>query len=116
MMTNCHIGLSHSANGIVITSHNNDSFSGLESASQGVPSSHHATGVNSILGSQEDLVSMYGPIARKSLRYKKNPFHFKKNNQKIIRLASWNLQHCDEEKTENPGVREVIAMTILENG
>ncbi|XP_071496003.1 endonuclease/exonuclease/phosphatase family domain-containing protein 1-like [Diadema antillarum] len=33
-----------------------------------------------------------------------------------VRLASWNLQQLTLEKVRNPGVREVICMTILENG
>lgn len=32
------------------------------------------------------------------------------------RLAAWNMDNCCSEKMENPGVREVVAMTILENG
>lgn len=33
-----------------------------------------------------------------------------------LRLATWSLEKCGLEKVENPGVREVVAMTILENG
>jgi len=32
-----------------------------------------------------------------------------------LRLATWNLDHCSSLKMDNPGVREVVAMTILEN-
>lgn len=35
---------------------------------------------------------------------------------RTLRLASWNLDQCSLEKVENPGVREVVAMTILDNG
>lgn len=34
----------------------------------------------------------------------------------VLRLATWSLEKCGLEKVENPGVKEVIAMTILENG
>jgi hypothetical protein len=33
-----------------------------------------------------------------------------------FRLATWNLQAFSPEKAENPGVREVVCRTILENG
>ncbi|XP_078489998.1 endonuclease/exonuclease/phosphatase family domain-containing protein 1 [Ciona intestinalis] len=38
------------------------------------------------------------------------------DGRSIVRIATWNLQHCSSEKTRNPGVREVVCMTILENG
>ena len=70
----------------------------------------------SILGSQEDLISLYGPLAKKSFRCRKRPVLFRKNGRYVLRVASWNLQRCNVQKAENPGVREVITMTILENG
>ncbi|KAK2155476.1 hypothetical protein LSH36_239g03017 [Paralvinella palmiformis] len=70
----------------------------------------------SILGSQEDLISLYGPLLNKSFRSRKRPVLFRKNGRSILRLATWNLHMCDVQKAENPGVKEVIAMTILENG
>nr|XP_032830655.1 endonuclease/exonuclease/phosphatase family domain-containing protein 1-like [Petromyzon marinus]XP_032830656.1 endonuclease/exonuclease/phosphatase family domain-containing protein 1-like [Petromyzon marinus] len=33
-----------------------------------------------------------------------------------VRLGTWDLTRCTAEKAENPGVREVIGMTLLENG
>lgn len=53
-----------------------------------------------------------GALPRASFRNSKLPT-WQKNS---LRLASWNLDNCSMEKMENPGVREVIAMTILENG
>jgi competence ComEA-like helix-hairpin-helix protein len=38
-----------------------------------------------------------------------------KNNQTFFRFASWNLQQLTNDKVQNPGVREVICRTILEN-
>ena len=65
---------------------------------------------------QEDLASLYGPLSRKSFRNKKRPVLFRKYNRAIMRVGSWNLDMCSLSKAENPGVREVIAMSILENG
>ncbi|XP_067418612.1 endonuclease/exonuclease/phosphatase family domain-containing protein 1 [Emydura macquarii macquarii] len=33
----------------------------------------------------------------------------------VLRVATWNLQSCSLEKANNPGVREVVCMTLLEN-
>jgi len=68
------------------------------------------------LGSQDDLLNMYGPISRKSMRRKKNPVQLQKDNRPVVRVASWNLQGFSSEKAENPGVKEVICMSVLENG
>ena len=40
----------------------------------------------------------------------------KYNGRKIIRVASYNMLSFSKQKAANPGVREVICMTILENG
>ncbi|XP_038617935.1 endonuclease/exonuclease/phosphatase family domain-containing protein 1 [Tachyglossus aculeatus] len=34
----------------------------------------------------------------------------------VLRLATWNLHRCCARKAGNPGVREVVCMTLLENG
>ncbi|ELT98666.1 hypothetical protein CAPTEDRAFT_166968 [Capitella teleta] len=62
--------------------------------------------------SQEDFISLYGPLSRKSWRGKKKAALVEKT---FVRFASWNLERCSELKADNPGVREVVAMTILEN-
>lgn len=64
------------------------------------------------MGSQETLCSMYGPLGRRSNRVKLSRAEKRKQ---CIKIATWNLQQCSSEKTENLGVREVVAMTILEN-
>ncbi|KAK0147611.1 Endonuclease/exonuclease/phosphatase family domain-containing protein 1 [Merluccius polli] len=33
----------------------------------------------------------------------------------VVRLATWDLQRCTCEKANNPGVKEVVCMTLLEN-
>jgi hypothetical protein len=53
---------------------------------------------------------------KSSSRPKVPPFNFKHKNKGVVRIASWNVERFSEEKANNPGVREVICMTILENG
>jgi len=38
------------------------------------------------------------------------------NNRPVVRIATWNLQQFSKEKAQNPGVKEVVCMTLLENG
>lgn len=38
-----------------------------------------------------------------------------RNGRKALRIASWNLHAMTLEKVENPGVREVLCRTLLEN-
>ena len=42
-------------------------------------------------------------------------FDGKRRGRRALRLASWNLTGLSTEKAENPGVKEVICRTILEN-
>lgn len=66
--------------------------------------------------SVENVLSLLEPIIKTSKRHKVTPFNFKHKNKGVIRIASWNVERFDEEKANNPGVKEVICMTILENG
>uniref|UniRef100_A0A3P9PCN9 Endonuclease/exonuclease/phosphatase family domain-containing protein 1 n=1 Tax=Poecilia reticulata TaxID=8081 RepID=A0A3P9PCN9_POERE len=38
-----------------------------------------------------------------------------RDGKPAVRLATWSLQGCSCEKANNPGVREVVCMTLLEN-
>ncbi|XP_067906058.1 endonuclease/exonuclease/phosphatase family domain-containing protein 1-like isoform X2 [Heterodontus francisci] len=38
------------------------------------------------------------------------------HGRQVIRIGTWNLQSLTLEKVNNPGVREVICLTLLENG
>ena len=71
------------------------------------------------LDSQEDLCSLYGPLGRRSVRVLNRSLSLHSAvtapTADVIRLASWNLQQCCSDKTSNPGVKEVFAMTLLEN-
>ncbi|XP_041096243.1 endonuclease/exonuclease/phosphatase family domain-containing protein 1-like [Polyodon spathula] len=44
------------------------------------------------------------------------PFSGVHNGRPVLRVASWNLREFGTEKAQNPGVREVICRTLLENG
>lgn len=62
------------------------------------------------------LVAMCGPLTESSNRPDIIPFNFLTEGRQVVRIASWNLQQLTDEKINNPGVKEVICMTILENG
>lgn len=57
-----------------------------------------------------DLLAAYShrPIVEEVFRYERN-------GVKCCRLASWNLHQLSIDKIANPGVREVICRTFLEN-
>ncbi|GCB62788.1 endonuclease/exonuclease/phosphatase family domain-containing protein 1-like [Scyliorhinus torazame] len=38
------------------------------------------------------------------------------DGKKVVRIGTWNLQSLTLDKVNNPGVREVICLTLLENG
>ena len=38
-----------------------------------------------------------------------------RDGRPVMRVATWNLQLCSSEKANNPGVKEVVCMTLLEN-
>jgi hypothetical protein len=42
-------------------------------------------------------------------------FNGERNGKTALRIATWNLQDFTLEKVENPGVREIVCRTILEN-
>ena len=63
---------------------------------------------------QEELISRYGPLFNKSFRERRNVE--KRKSCSAVRLVTWNLDQCGAEKADNPGVKEVFAMTLLENG
>ncbi|RZC35267.1 endonuclease/exonuclease/phosphatase family domain-containing protein 1-like [Asbolus verrucosus] len=58
-----------------------------------------------------DLLSAYSP--RPVLE---EVFNFTRKGEPAIRFASWNLHDFSMEKANNPGVKEVVCRTILENG
>ncbi len=79
--------------------------------------------------SQDDLLAMYGPLLKRSFRRAKPPTLRSRRTgtqsrsaetraapPETIRIGSWNLQGLSSEKAENPGVKEVVCLTVLENG
>ncbi|MGH0143619.1 UNVERIFIED_CONTAM: hypothetical protein FKN15_020580 [Acipenser sinensis] len=57
-----------------------------------------------------------GPTQIISVRPNAEAFSGLRDGKTVLRLATWNLQCCSSEKSNNPGVREVVCMTLLENG
>ncbi|KAJ8290647.1 hypothetical protein GJAV_G00015810 [Gymnothorax javanicus] len=57
-----------------------------------------------------------GPPQIISTRPKVKVSHGMCDRKAVIRVATWNLQCCSNEKANNPGVKEVVCMTLLENG
>ncbi|XP_006143083.1 endonuclease/exonuclease/phosphatase family domain-containing protein 1 [Tupaia chinensis] len=56
-----------------------------------------------------------GPTQIISTRPSVEAFGGMRDGRPVLRLATWNLQSCSVEKANNPGVREVVCMTLLEN-
>ena len=71
-----------------------------------LPNGFATVPVNDIL----DLLSAYShrPIVEEM-------FTYERDGVRCCRLASWNLHQLSVEKITNPGVREVVCRTILEN-
>lgn len=66
--------------------------------------------------SLENLLEILGPLAKVPERPSVEAVALKHNNRKVFRLSSWNLEKFSSEKASNPGVKDVVCMTILENG
>ncbi|KAL0962141.1 hypothetical protein UPYG_G00336240 [Umbra pygmaea] len=56
-----------------------------------------------------------GPTQIMSLRPNVEPSSGMRDGKAVVRVATWNLQNCSCEKANNPGVKEVVCMTLLEN-
>ncbi|XP_045511722.1 endonuclease/exonuclease/phosphatase family domain-containing protein 1-like [Colias croceus] len=71
-----------------------------------LPNGFAAAPVNDIL----DLLSAYShrPVV-------KEVFMYERDGVRCCRLASWNIHQLTRDKVINPGVREVVCRTILEN-
>lgn len=66
--------------------------------------------------SLENLIDTLGPLSEKPTRPDVDFPVFKCNNRNALRIASWNLERFCVDKAQNPGVKDVVCMTILENG
>ncbi|KAM4705336.1 endonuclease/exonuclease/phosphatase family domain-containing protein 1 [Rhinophrynus dorsalis] len=56
-----------------------------------------------------------GPTQLISTRPPVEVFGGVREGRPVLRVATWNLQNCSLDKASNPGVREVVCMTMLEN-
>lgn len=66
-------------------------------------------------GSEEPDAPLGGPPLVTSVRPCVEPPAGTRDGKPVVRVATWNLQRCTSEKANNPGVREVVCMTLLEN-
>ncbi|XP_043937375.1 endonuclease/exonuclease/phosphatase family domain-containing protein 1-like [Protopterus annectens] len=57
-----------------------------------------------------------GPGQLPSVRPSVDAFSGSYNERKVLRIGSWNLSCLSTDKANNPGVREVVCLTLLENG
>jgi hypothetical protein len=64
----------------------------------------------------EDIVEafMLPLTVEKRKQVKAVPTKYK--GRTVIRIGSWNMLSFTKQKAANPGIREVMCMTILENG
>lgn len=71
-----------------------------------LPNGFASAPVNDIL----DLLAAYShrPIVEEH-------FNYERDGAKCCRIASWNINQLSLDKINNPGVREVVCRTILEN-
>lgn len=56
-----------------------------------------------------------GPTQIKSVRPNVEPPLGLRDGKPVVRLGTWSLQGCSCDKANNPGVKEVVCMTLLEN-
>lgn len=56
-----------------------------------------------------------GPAQMVSVRPSVEPPVGLREGRTVVRVATWSLQGCSSDKANNPGVKEVVCMTLLEN-
>uniref|UniRef100_A0A3P8VNJ5 Endonuclease/exonuclease/phosphatase family domain-containing protein 1 n=1 Tax=Cynoglossus semilaevis TaxID=244447 RepID=A0A3P8VNJ5_CYNSE len=56
-----------------------------------------------------------GPTQIGSVRPSVEPPPGLRDGKPVVRIATWSLQGCSCDKASNPGVKEVVCMTLLEN-
>ncbi|KAK3581772.1 hypothetical protein CHS0354_017213 [Potamilus streckersoni] len=67
--------------------------------------------------SAENMLELLKPLVEKHPRpHQESQFKFKCKNRIAVRIATWNLEQFSIDKVNNPGVKEVVCRTILENG
>ncbi|XP_038827560.1 endonuclease/exonuclease/phosphatase family domain-containing protein 1-like [Salvelinus namaycush] len=76
--------------------------------------SHPSPTSFSLLSEDLDLPAG-GPTRIMSVRPDVEPPSGMREGKAVVRVATWNLQNCSCEKANNPGIKEVVCMTLLEN-
>ena len=66
--------------------------------------------------SAEDLVEAFQMPLQVQKRKQVKPVSTKYKRRSVIRIGSWNMLSFTKQKAKNPGIREVMCLTILENG
>ncbi|XP_035282041.1 endonuclease/exonuclease/phosphatase family domain-containing protein 1-like [Anguilla anguilla] len=79
-------------------------------------SKSHASPTSLSLQSEDLDLPPGGPTQIISARPNVEVFSGMRDSKAAVRVATWNLQSCSVEKANNPGVKEVVCMTLLENG
>ena len=64
----------------------------------------------------EDIVEAFQMPLTVQKRKAVNTAPRKYKGRTVIRIGSWNMLSFTKQKAANPGIREVMCMTILENG
>ncbi|XP_076013256.1 endonuclease/exonuclease/phosphatase family domain-containing protein 1 [Genypterus blacodes] len=75
----------------------------------------HSSPTSLSLKSDDLDLPLGGPTQIASVRPSVEPLPGLRDGKPVVRLATWSLQGCSCDKANNPGVREVVCMTLLEN-
>uniref|UniRef100_A0A671SJ70 Endonuclease/exonuclease/phosphatase family domain-containing protein 1 n=1 Tax=Sinocyclocheilus anshuiensis TaxID=1608454 RepID=A0A671SJ70_9TELE len=67
------------------------------------------------VGGDEPDAPLGGPPLVCAVRPCVEPPAGTRDGKPVVRVATWSLQRCSSEKANNPGVKEVVCMTLLEN-
>lgn len=82
----------------------------------GPPSPNGTKSIPSPTSPSGDAPGPGGPTRIVSDRPNVEPPAALRDGKPVVRLGSWSLDGCCCDKANNPGVREVVCMTLLENG
>ncbi|XP_029022290.1 endonuclease/exonuclease/phosphatase family domain-containing protein 1 isoform X2 [Betta splendens] len=75
----------------------------------------HPSPTSLSIGSDDLDLPPGGPTQMISVRPNVEPPPGLRDGKSVVRLATWSLDGCSCDKANNPGVKEVVCMTLLEN-
>lgn len=75
----------------------------------------HPSPTSFSIGSDDLDLPPGGPTKIISVRPNVEPPPGLRDGKPVVRLATWSLEGCSCDKANNPGVKEVVCMTLLEN-